>query len=130
MGLTGITLVLVSLALLRKRRSPTIDQNGTRPDSQKDREGCDFYCWNKATNSYDQFFFTDGVRCFYNNGDEGSCKNGECHLKTNTGGPSHNDDDFPPTTKKPKQKKKKPKRRTLKESTNGTEYERKRNKES
>uniref|UniRef100_V5H555 Basic tail protein n=1 Tax=Ixodes ricinus TaxID=34613 RepID=V5H555_IXORI len=79
MGLTGITLVLVSLAFFGSAAAHDC-HNGTRPESQNDREGCDFYCWNDATSSYDQFFFTDNVPCFYNNGDQGLCKNGECHL--------------------------------------------------
>uniref|UniRef100_V5HAZ3 Putative tick salivary peptide group 1 n=1 Tax=Ixodes ricinus TaxID=34613 RepID=V5HAZ3_IXORI len=55
MGLTRITLLLVSLAFFGIAAAHDC-QNGTRPESQRDREGCDFYCWNEVTNSYDQFF--------------------------------------------------------------------------
>uniref|UniRef100_V5HDQ9 Basic tail protein n=1 Tax=Ixodes ricinus TaxID=34613 RepID=V5HDQ9_IXORI len=109
MGLTGITLVLVSLAFFGSVAADDC-RNGTRPTSQNDREGCDFYCWNENTRSYDQYFFTDGVQCFYNNGDRGLCQNGQCHLTTDTGVTTDNDGDTPATTKKPKQKKKKPKK--------------------
>uniref|UniRef100_V5H1F3 Basic tail protein n=1 Tax=Ixodes ricinus TaxID=34613 RepID=V5H1F3_IXORI len=84
MGFTGTTLVLVSLAFFGSAAAHDC-QNGTRLQSQKDREGCDFYCWNERTNSYDQFFFTDGVKCFYNDAGKGVCKNGDCHLTPNTG---------------------------------------------
>uniref|UniRef100_V5GL67 Putative tick salivary peptide group 1 n=1 Tax=Ixodes ricinus TaxID=34613 RepID=V5GL67_IXORI len=60
MGLTGITLVLASLAFFGSVAADDC-RNGTRPSSQNDRGGCDFYCWNEGTRSYDQYFFTDGV---------------------------------------------------------------------
>uniref|UniRef100_V5GZZ5 Basic tail protein n=1 Tax=Ixodes ricinus TaxID=34613 RepID=V5GZZ5_IXORI len=87
MGFTGITLVLVSLAFFGSTTAHDC-QNGTRPESQNDREGCDYYCWNDRTSSRDQFFFTDGVQCFYNKwGRIKYVKNGECHLTSDTGGP-------------------------------------------
>ncbi|EEC17896.1 secreted salivary gland protein 2 precursor, putative [Ixodes scapularis] len=108
MGLTGTTLVLVSLAFFGTAAAHNC-KNGTRPTSEKNREGCDFYCWNTDTNSWDQFFFKDGETCFYNNGDRGSCQNGECHLNTNSGVPT--DTDYTPVeTEGPKQKKKKQKK--------------------
>uniref|UniRef100_A0A090XBG5 Putative secreted protein n=1 Tax=Ixodes ricinus TaxID=34613 RepID=A0A090XBG5_IXORI len=55
MGLTGTTLVLVSLTFFGSAAAETC-HNGTRPASEKEREGCDFYCWNDGTQSYDQFF--------------------------------------------------------------------------
>ncbi|KAG0442859.1 hypothetical protein HPB47_015545, partial [Ixodes persulcatus] len=42
-------------------------RNGTRPASQGDREGCDYYCWNDVSNSWDQYFFGDKEPCFYSN---------------------------------------------------------------
>uniref|UniRef100_V5IF04 Basic tail protein n=1 Tax=Ixodes ricinus TaxID=34613 RepID=V5IF04_IXORI len=71
MGLTGITLVLVSLAFFGSAAAHDC-QNGTRPASQKNREGCDFYCWNTGTNTWDKFFFEDGQECFYNDGGRGT----------------------------------------------------------
>uniref|UniRef100_A0A0K8RCA2 Putative basic tail protein n=1 Tax=Ixodes ricinus TaxID=34613 RepID=A0A0K8RCA2_IXORI len=109
MGLTGTTLVLVSLAFFGSAAAHGC-QNGTRPASEKEREGCDFYCWNDGTQSYDQFFFRDGEKCFYNTGEKGLCQNGECHLTDDAGTPSNNDEETPTPTKKPKQKKKKPKK--------------------
>nr|AAS68352.1 secreted salivary gland protein 2 precursor [Ixodes ricinus] len=109
MGLTGTTLVLASLAFFGSAAAHNC-KNGTRPASEEKREGCDFYCWNSDTSRCDQFFFRDGETCFYNNGDRGSCQNGECHLNTNSGVPTHNDDYTPSPTEKPKQKKKKPKK--------------------
>uniref|UniRef100_V5H0P6 Basic tail protein n=1 Tax=Ixodes ricinus TaxID=34613 RepID=V5H0P6_IXORI len=92
MGLTGTALVLVSLAILRKRCSPTIAKTERDPPRRKIREGCDYYCWNAETKSWDKFFFGNGERCFLHNGDEGLCQNGECHLTTDSGVP--NDSDF------------------------------------
>uniref|UniRef100_A0A147BXA9 Putative btsp n=1 Tax=Ixodes ricinus TaxID=34613 RepID=A0A147BXA9_IXORI len=63
MGLTGITFVLVSLAFFGSAAAHDC-RNGTRPSSEREREGCDFYCWNDATRSYYQFFFTDCEQCF------------------------------------------------------------------
>uniref|UniRef100_A0A0K8RCH4 Putative basic tail protein n=1 Tax=Ixodes ricinus TaxID=34613 RepID=A0A0K8RCH4_IXORI len=77
---------------------------------EQTREGCDYYCWNTDTKSWDQFFFGNGERCFYSNGDTGVCKNGECHLNTESGVPTDTDDETPAPTKKPKQKKKKQKK--------------------
>uniref|UniRef100_V5HCJ2 Basic tail protein n=1 Tax=Ixodes ricinus TaxID=34613 RepID=V5HCJ2_IXORI len=91
MGLTGITLVLVCFAFFGGVAAHGC-QNGTRPASEQDREGCDYYCWNAETKSWDKFFFGNGERCFYNNGDEGLCQNGECHLTTDSGVP--NDSEF------------------------------------
>uniref|UniRef100_V5I5J6 Putative grp-2 463 glycine rich family n=1 Tax=Ixodes ricinus TaxID=34613 RepID=V5I5J6_IXORI len=88
MGLTGITLGFGVSGLLRKRCSRRLQKTELDPHRQNDREGCDFYCWNEGTRSYDQYFFTDGVECFYNNGDKGLCQNGECHLTTDTRVPS------------------------------------------
>ncbi|CAN8015841.1 unnamed protein product [Ixodes persulcatus] len=109
MGLAGTTLVLVSLALFGSVAAHNC-QNGTRPASEENREGCDYYCWNSETKAWDQFFFGNGERCFYSNGDTGVCKNGECHLNTQSGLPPNTDDEPPAPTKKPKQKKKKPKK--------------------
>uniref|UniRef100_A0A0K8RDQ7 Putative basic tail protein n=1 Tax=Ixodes ricinus TaxID=34613 RepID=A0A0K8RDQ7_IXORI len=86
MGFTGITLVLVSLAFFGSTAAHDC-QNGTRPESQNDREGCDFYCW-----TIDQFmgpiFLHRRCRCFYNKwGRIEYVKNGECHLTSDTGGP-------------------------------------------
>uniref|UniRef100_V5HDN8 Basic tail protein n=1 Tax=Ixodes ricinus TaxID=34613 RepID=V5HDN8_IXORI len=80
MGLTGTTLVLVSLAFFGSAAAHNC-QNGTRPESEVNREGCDFYCWNTDTNSWDKFFFGNGEECFYNTGDRGKCQNGECHFR-------------------------------------------------
>uniref|UniRef100_A0A6B0UCH8 Putative tick salivary peptide group 1 n=1 Tax=Ixodes ricinus TaxID=34613 RepID=A0A6B0UCH8_IXORI len=91
MGLTETTLVLVSLAFFASAVAHNC-QNGTRPASEENREGCDYYCWNAETKSWDKFFFGNGERCFYNNGDEGLCQNGECHLSTDSGVP--NDSEF------------------------------------
>uniref|UniRef100_A0A0K8R540 Putative basic tail protein n=1 Tax=Ixodes ricinus TaxID=34613 RepID=A0A0K8R540_IXORI len=63
MGLTGITLVLVSLAFFGSAAAHGC-QNGTRPASEENREGCDYYCWNADTRSWDKFFFGNGERCF------------------------------------------------------------------
>uniref|UniRef100_V5H7K2 Basic tail protein n=1 Tax=Ixodes ricinus TaxID=34613 RepID=V5H7K2_IXORI len=71
MGLTGTTVVLaVSLAFFASAVAHNC-QTGTRPASEENREGCDYYCWNAGTKSCDQFFFGNGERCFYNTGDEG-----------------------------------------------------------
>uniref|UniRef100_V5HBW3 Uncharacterized protein n=1 Tax=Ixodes ricinus TaxID=34613 RepID=V5HBW3_IXORI len=51
-------------------------QNGTRPASEETREGCDFYCWNAETRSWDKFFFQNGEKCFYNDGGRGTCQDG------------------------------------------------------
>uniref|UniRef100_A0A0K8R3J4 Putative basic tail protein n=1 Tax=Ixodes ricinus TaxID=34613 RepID=A0A0K8R3J4_IXORI len=126
MGLAGITLVLdISQALRSCRRLITLVlvslaffgsaaahdcRNGTRPSSEREREGCDFYCWNDATRSYEQFFFTDGEQCFYKTGEKGICRNGECNLTDDAGTHSNDDYETPAPTKKPKQKKKKPKK--------------------
>uniref|UniRef100_V5I0A2 Putative tick salivary peptide group 1 n=1 Tax=Ixodes ricinus TaxID=34613 RepID=V5I0A2_IXORI len=59
MELTGTTLLLVSLAFIGSAAAHNC-QNGTRPASEEKREGCDFYCWNTVTNSWDKFFFEDG----------------------------------------------------------------------
>uniref|UniRef100_V5H9N7 Putative tick salivary peptide group 1 n=1 Tax=Ixodes ricinus TaxID=34613 RepID=V5H9N7_IXORI len=65
MGFTGITLVLVSLAFLGSAAAHDC-QNGTRPESQNDREGCDFYCWNGIEPTFygtETFYFsTEPVR--------------------------------------------------------------------
>nr|AAY66784.1 putative anticoagulant Salp9-like [Ixodes scapularis] len=90
MGLTEITLVLVSLAFFGSVVAHNC-QNGTRPASEENREGCDYYCWNAETKSWDQFFFGNGERCFYNDGGEGLCQNGECHLTTDSSVPNDND---------------------------------------
>ncbi|KAM7311694.1 uncharacterized protein ISCGN_008601 [Ixodes scapularis] len=63
MGLTEITLVLVSLAFVATAAAHDC-QNGTRPASEEKREGCDYYCWNAETKSWDKFFFGNGERCF------------------------------------------------------------------
>ncbi|KAM7311693.1 uncharacterized protein ISCGN_008600 [Ixodes scapularis] len=61
MGLTEITLVLVSLAFVATAAAHDC-QNGTRPASEEKREGCDYYCWNAETKSWDKFFFGNGER--------------------------------------------------------------------
>uniref|UniRef100_V5H6Q9 Btsp n=1 Tax=Ixodes ricinus TaxID=34613 RepID=V5H6Q9_IXORI len=72
MGLTGTTLVLaVSLAFFGSAAAHNC-QNGTRPASEVTREGCDFYCWNAETSSWDKFFFGNGEECFYNAGGRGT----------------------------------------------------------
>nr|AAY66503.1 putative secreted protein with basic tail [Ixodes scapularis] len=109
MGLTGTALVLVCVAFFGSAAAHNC-KNGTRPASEENREGCDYYCWNEVTSSWDQFFFGNGERCFYNTGENGKCLNGECHLTTNSGGPDDTDDNTPAPTEKPKQKKKKPKK--------------------
>uniref|UniRef100_A0A0K8RF89 Putative basic tail protein n=1 Tax=Ixodes ricinus TaxID=34613 RepID=A0A0K8RF89_IXORI len=46
MGMTGTTLVLaVSLAFFGSAAAHNC-QKRTRPESEVNREGCDFYCWN------------------------------------------------------------------------------------
>uniref|UniRef100_V5HNG7 Putative grp-2 478 glycine rich family n=1 Tax=Ixodes ricinus TaxID=34613 RepID=V5HNG7_IXORI len=92
MGLAKTTLVLGVPGLSSQALRPAIAKNGTRPASEENREGCDYYCWNAETKSWDKFFFGNGERCFYNNGDEGLCQNGECHLTTDSGVP--NDSEF------------------------------------
>nr|AAT92128.1 BTSP-7 [Ixodes pacificus]AAT92129.1 BTSP-8 [Ixodes pacificus] len=120
MGLTGATLVLVSLAFFGSAAAHNC-KNGTRPASEETREGCDFYCWNTDTSSWDIFFFGNGEKCFYNNGDRGTCRDGACHLTTLSGGPNETDDYTSAPTEKPKQKKKKlkktkkPKRKSKKD---------------
>ncbi|CAN7986659.1 unnamed protein product [Ixodes pacificus] len=109
MELTGITLVLVSLTFFGSAAAETC-RNGTRPASEKEREGCDYYCWNTQTSSWDQYFFGDNEPCFYNTGLRGTCKNGECHL-TNEGGVPTDPDQYPSEpTEKPKKNKKKSKK--------------------
>ncbi|XP_029843977.2 gem-associated protein 2-like [Ixodes scapularis] len=102
MGFTGIALLLVSLAFLGSAADEECS-NGTRPTSQKDREGCDYYCWNDGSNSWDQYFFGDNEPCFYKEGGlKGTCKEGNCYLddnsptenpKTGDDGEGDNDDD-------------------------------------
>uniref|UniRef100_A0A0K8RIM5 Putative basic tail protein n=1 Tax=Ixodes ricinus TaxID=34613 RepID=A0A0K8RIM5_IXORI len=80
MWFTGITLLLVSLAFLGSAADEEC-KNGTRPDSQKDGEGCDYYCMNNSTNNWDHFFYGDGEKCFYKEGNlKGTCKEGSCVL--------------------------------------------------
>uniref|UniRef100_A0A6B0UQI0 Putative tick salivary peptide group 1 n=1 Tax=Ixodes ricinus TaxID=34613 RepID=A0A6B0UQI0_IXORI len=110
MGLTGTTLVLVSLAFFGSAAAHHC-QNGTRPASEENREGCDFYCWNAGTSSWDKFFFEDGEECFYNGGGRGTCQAGSCHLTTHSGGSADTDDYTPSPTEKPKQKKRRNRRR-------------------
>uniref|UniRef100_A0A0K8RDF3 Putative basic tail protein n=1 Tax=Ixodes ricinus TaxID=34613 RepID=A0A0K8RDF3_IXORI len=107
MGLTATTLVLVSLAFFGTAAAHNC-RNGTRPESEQNREGCDFYCWNTDTNTWDQFFFKNGETCFYNDGGRGTCQNGECHLTTHSGVPTDNEY-TPAPPEMPKQKKKKSK---------------------
>uniref|UniRef100_V5H3R8 Basic tail protein n=1 Tax=Ixodes ricinus TaxID=34613 RepID=V5H3R8_IXORI len=103
MELTGITLVLVSLAFFGSAAAETC-RNGTRPASENEREGCDYYCWNAQTSSWDKYFFGDDEPCFYNSGLRGTCKNGACHL-TNEGGVPTDPDQYPSEpTQKPKEK--------------------------
>uniref|UniRef100_V5HKU8 Tick salivary peptide group 1 n=1 Tax=Ixodes ricinus TaxID=34613 RepID=V5HKU8_IXORI len=71
MELTGITLVLVSLAFFGSAAAETC-RNGTRPASENEREGCDYYCWNAQTSSWDKYFFGDDEPCFYNSGLRGN----------------------------------------------------------
>ncbi|KAM7311669.1 putative secreted protein with basic tail [Ixodes scapularis] len=63
MGLTGTALVLVCVAFFGSAAAHNC-KNGTRPASEENREGCDYYCWNDVTSSWDQFFFGNGERCF------------------------------------------------------------------
>uniref|UniRef100_A0A090X7R1 Putative tick salivary peptide group 1 n=1 Tax=Ixodes ricinus TaxID=34613 RepID=A0A090X7R1_IXORI len=121
MGLTGTTLVLVSLAFLGSAAAHNC-QNGTRPASEKNREGCDFYCWNTGTNTWDKFFFEDGQKCFYNDGGRGKCQDGSCHLKTHSDGPNDTEDKTPAPTEKPKQKKKKPKKNKKPKTTSQSKF--------
>uniref|UniRef100_V5IJL9 Putative tick salivary peptide group 1 n=1 Tax=Ixodes ricinus TaxID=34613 RepID=V5IJL9_IXORI len=58
MGLTKTTLVLVSLAFFASAAGHNC-QNGTRPASEENREGCDYYCWNAETKSWDKFFLQE-----------------------------------------------------------------------
>uniref|UniRef100_V5HN97 Putative tick salivary peptide group 1 n=1 Tax=Ixodes ricinus TaxID=34613 RepID=V5HN97_IXORI len=90
MGFTGTTLVSVSLAFFGSAAAHDC-QKRTRLQSQKDREGCDFYCWNERTNSYDQFFLHRRSRtALYNEwGSWGYVKNGDLAISTQYGGPSH-----------------------------------------
>ncbi|EEC08176.1 secreted salivary gland peptide, putative, partial [Ixodes scapularis] len=37
--------------------------NGTRPASVN-TEGCDYYCWNTQTSSWDIYFFGNNEPCF------------------------------------------------------------------
>uniref|UniRef100_A0A147BXX5 Putative btsp n=1 Tax=Ixodes ricinus TaxID=34613 RepID=A0A147BXX5_IXORI len=63
MGLAETTLVFVSLGFFASAVAHNC-QNGTRPVSEENREGCDYYCWNAETKSWDKFFFGNGERCF------------------------------------------------------------------
>uniref|UniRef100_A0A0K8RB47 Putative basic tail protein n=1 Tax=Ixodes ricinus TaxID=34613 RepID=A0A0K8RB47_IXORI len=63
MWFTGITLLLVSLAFLGSAADEEC-KNGTRPESQKDGEGCDYYCMNNSTKKWDHFFYGDDEKCF------------------------------------------------------------------
>uniref|UniRef100_V5I3R3 Putative tick salivary peptide group 1 n=1 Tax=Ixodes ricinus TaxID=34613 RepID=V5I3R3_IXORI len=63
MWFTGITLLLVSLAFSGSVANEECE-NGKRPASQKDREGCDYYCRDEESDSWIQYFFGDGEKCF------------------------------------------------------------------
>ncbi|CAN7950102.1 unnamed protein product, partial [Ixodes pacificus] len=52
----------VSLAFFGSAAAETC-RNGTRPASVN-REGCDYYCWNTVTSSWDKYFFGDEEPCF------------------------------------------------------------------
>uniref|UniRef100_V5HE90 Basic tail protein n=1 Tax=Ixodes ricinus TaxID=34613 RepID=V5HE90_IXORI len=67
MGLSNTTLLFVSLAFFGAAAAQTC-RNGTRPASETKREGCDYYCWNTQTSSWDKYFFGDNEPCFYNSG--------------------------------------------------------------
>uniref|UniRef100_V5H456 Basic tail protein n=1 Tax=Ixodes ricinus TaxID=34613 RepID=V5H456_IXORI len=109
MGLAKTTLVLVSLGFFASAAAQTC-RNGTRPASETKREGCDYYCWNTQTSSWDKYFFGDNEPCFYNSGLQGICKNGECHV-TDDPGVLPNTDEYPAEpTEKPKKNKKKSKK--------------------
>uniref|UniRef100_A0A090X8T9 Putative tick salivary peptide group 1 n=1 Tax=Ixodes ricinus TaxID=34613 RepID=A0A090X8T9_IXORI len=93
MGLTGTTLVLVSFAFIGSVAAHNC-QNGTRPASEQTREGCDYYCWNTDTKSWDQIFLRKTVNdAFTANGDNGSIvKNGEiANLNSESGVPTDTD---------------------------------------
>uniref|UniRef100_A0A090X7Y0 Putative secreted salivary gland protein 2 n=1 Tax=Ixodes ricinus TaxID=34613 RepID=A0A090X7Y0_IXORI len=78
MGLTGTALVLVSLAIFGSAAAHGCQKRNANPHRKKEREGCDFYCWNTVTNSWDKFFFEDGEQCFYNKWWSGNdVKNGD-----------------------------------------------------
>uniref|UniRef100_A0A0K8RLS2 Putative basic tail protein n=1 Tax=Ixodes ricinus TaxID=34613 RepID=A0A0K8RLS2_IXORI len=60
----GVTLVLVSLTFFGSAAAETC-RNGTRPATRKiEREGCDYYCWNTQTRSWDKYFFGDDEPMF------------------------------------------------------------------
>uniref|UniRef100_V5HZ47 Putative tick salivary peptide group 1 n=1 Tax=Ixodes ricinus TaxID=34613 RepID=V5HZ47_IXORI len=65
MGLTGITLVLVSFAFFGGVAAHNCPKTERDPHSEQNREGCDYYRWNTDTKSWEQFFFGNGERCFY-----------------------------------------------------------------
>uniref|UniRef100_A0A090X996 Putative secreted protein n=1 Tax=Ixodes ricinus TaxID=34613 RepID=A0A090X996_IXORI len=89
MGLTGITLVLVSLAFLRKRCSRRFAETELRPTSQNNREGCDFLLLERKYPFIRPIFLH---RWVYSASTTmvigGLCQSGECHLRTDTGGPT------------------------------------------
>ncbi|CAN7975232.1 unnamed protein product [Ixodes persulcatus] len=84
MWFTGITLLLVSLAFLGRAADEEC-KNGTRPESKKDEQGCDYYCMNNSTNQWDHFFYGDGEKCFFTEGNiKGTCKGGYCFTDENS----------------------------------------------
>ncbi|CAN8015846.1 unnamed protein product [Ixodes persulcatus] len=85
----------VSLAFLGSAADEEC-KNGTRPDSQKDGEGCDYYCMNNSTEKWDHFFYKDGEKCFYKEGNlKGTCTKGNCVLDEDSpkDNPNTNDND-------------------------------------
>ncbi|XP_029843979.2 pheromone-processing carboxypeptidase KEX1-like, partial [Ixodes scapularis] len=84
MWFTGIPLLLASLAFSGSAADEEC-KNGTRPASHKDGEGCDYYCMNNSTKQWDHFFYGDGEKCFYKEGNlRGTCKEGICNLDENS----------------------------------------------
>uniref|UniRef100_V5IJ80 Secreted protein n=1 Tax=Ixodes ricinus TaxID=34613 RepID=V5IJ80_IXORI len=114
MGLTGTTLLLVSLAFLGSAAALQFARTERDPPRRKKEKAATFTAGTVTPVDGTNFFFRDGETCFYNNGDRGSCQNGECHLNTNSGVPTHNDDYTPSPTEKPKTKKEEYRRRLRK----------------
>uniref|UniRef100_V5HBD9 Putative secreted protein n=1 Tax=Ixodes ricinus TaxID=34613 RepID=V5HBD9_IXORI len=72
MGLTGTALVLVSLAIFGSAAAHGCQKRNANPHRKKEREGCDFYCWNTVTNSWDKFSSRTENNAFTTNGGRGT----------------------------------------------------------
>uniref|UniRef100_V5GMH6 Putative secreted salivary gland protein 2 n=1 Tax=Ixodes ricinus TaxID=34613 RepID=V5GMH6_IXORI len=108
MGLTGTTLVLVSLAFLRERCSPQLpERNETRIGGKKEKAAT-FTAGTLTPVHGTNFPSGTEKNAFTTMEIEEHVENGECHLNTNSGVPTHNDDYTPSPTEKPKTKKEEP----------------------